>query len=286
MSNNHNGEVIFSAQNVGVSYKQRVGTFKSRKDWVLRDFNLEIRKGESLAIIGRNGAGKSTLMRLIAGIIDSCEGRITNHARSASLLSLQAGFIPDLSGRENILLSAVLLGLSRTEVAAKEQDIIDYADLENHIDKPVSTYSSGMKARLGFSVAKYANSDMLLIDEVLGVGDDEFKAKSSAAIREMVKSDRTIVFVSHSAIAVKSLCNRAAWLEHGRIVDIGEPERVIDNYRKYNTICRAIAEAKGIPESQVRAEGKKNDPFAVIEDFDKALTAEMRNDQSKKMLLR
>ena len=283
MSNNHNGEVIFSAQNVGVSYKQRLGVFKSRQDWVLRGFNLEVRKGESLAIIGRNGAGKSTLMRLIAGIIDPCEGNITNRAKSASLLSLQAGFIPDLSGRENILLSAVLLGLSRVEVAAKEQEIIDYADLEKHIDKPVSTYSSGMKARLGFSVAKYANSDMLLIDEVLGVGDDEFKAKSSAAIREMVKSDRTIIFVSHSAVAVKALCDRAAWLEHGRIVDAGEPEKVFSNYKKYNSICTGVAAAKGIPESKVRADGERNDPLKVVSDFDEAVARERqdKNDIAK-----
>ena len=261
--------MIYSAKNAGVCYKSRAGILKSRTEWVLRGLDLEVYRGESLAIIGRNGAGKSTLMRLIAGIIEPDEGVIQAGKERAALLSLQAGFIPDLSGVENIYLSAVLLGLSKAQVDSKLQAIIDYADLGEHIHKSVSTYSSGMRARLGFSIALYSEPELVLVDEVLGVGDAEFKEKSTRAIHEMVKSDQTVVFVSHTPAVVIELCDRAVWLENGRIVLDSTPEDVLDNYIKFNIICNKIAKEAGKNESEVRLHENNNNPMETIARFQK-----------------
>ncbi|WP_145999026.1 ABC transporter ATP-binding protein [Oceanicoccus sp. KOV_DT_Chl] len=260
--------IIYSAANVGVCYRSLSGKLNSKSEWVLRGLDLEIYQGESLAIVGRNGAGKSTLMRLIAGIIEEDEGIIkkTGSAKAA-LLSLQAGFISDLSGLDNIYLSAVLLGLSKSQVDSKLQAIIDYADLGSHIHKSISTYSSGMRARLGFSIALYSEPEVVLVDEVLGVGDEEFKEKSTRAIHEMVKSDQTVVFVSHAPAIVKELCDRAVWLENGRVVYESTPENVLKRYSQFNSICSMIAKDNGWTESEARLHENNKNPMETIARF-------------------
>ena len=164
----------------------------------LQDISLDLYQGETLGIIGRNAAGKSTLLRLIAGIIRQDRGLFVHRAQSTALLSLQAGFVPYLSGRENAIVSGLLLGLRRAEVEDKMQDIIDFSELGDFIDLPLSSYSSGMRARMGFAVAYQVDPDILLIDETLGDGDEAFQAKSSRAMHERIRSDRTIVLVSHA----------------------------------------------------------------------------------------
>lgn len=265
-------EIIFSAKNVDLSFRFNRGFRGRRKETKLfNNLNLEIQKGESLAIVGRNGAGKSTLLRIIAGIIDPTGGEVINLAKRPSLLSLQAGFIPILSGRENVYLSATLLGLSKGQIEESLPRIVEYADLELHIDRAVSTYSSGMKARLGFAISMYGNADLVLIDEVLGVGDEEFREKSSEAIADMIRSDKTVVFVSHNKLAVESLCDRAVWLEYGRIVDSGSPVEVTKNYHRYTQICNSVAQKFNIPPSRVRESKRNDDPLVTIAEVRDAL---------------
>jgi lipopolysaccharide transport system ATP-binding protein len=259
---------VFSAKNISIGYKVKTGFMKTRKEWIFEDLSFDLYKGESLAIIGRNGAGKSTLMKIVAGIIEEDKGVVERSFSNASLLSLQAGFIMALSGEENIYLSAVLLGMSRKEIKNKLDEIIDYADIRRSIHKPVSTYSSGMKARLGFAIAIYSKPEIVLIDEVLGVGDDEFKEKSSAAIRGMIKSDQTVVFVSHNPQVVKELCDRSIWIENGRIVMDSTPEDVLEKYKRFTMICTLVAKDSGRTISDVRFHENNIDPLKTIQRFD------------------
>ncbi len=256
---------IFEAKDVSLEIGKRVNGGRRK---IFDGLSFSVQRGESLGVLGRNGVGKSTLLRMVAGIIEPTSGMISSQAVSTSLLSLQAGFIPVLSGRENIVLSATLLGLSKKEISENMQAIIDYADLNDHINRSVETYSSGMRARLGFSIAKFSQADFLLLDEMLGVGDQEFKAKSAAEIESIVSSDRTVMLVSHSEDALRGLCDRLVWLEYGRIIDDGEPDRVYENYKEYNKICMAISAKANIPPSKVRENGRFNDPLKVIKEFE------------------
>ncbi|OUD13169.1 ABC transporter ATP-binding protein [Thioflexithrix psekupsensis] len=225
-------EKVVSLKNVGVFYKKNRGIF-GEPFWALRDVSFELYQGETLGIIGRNGVGKSTLLRLIAGIIKPDCGEITNYGYQVSLLSLQLGFIPYLTGRENAVLSGMLLGLRRKEVIEKLPAIIEFSELGAFIEQPISTYSSGMVARLGFSVAFMVDPDVLLIDEVLGVGDAEFSAKSTRVMQEKIKSNKTIIFVSHNAVLVNQLCDRVVWIEEGVSRCEGETAKVLAEYHKF-----------------------------------------------------
>ena len=216
--------------NVGLSYERRQGLLRRQRFWALEDVSFTIRHGETLGIIGRNGAGKSTLLRLLAGIIAPDRGQIVHHDVRASLLSLQAGFLSHLSGRENAVLSGILLGLSRQQVIDRLDDIIAFGELEDAIDETLNTYSAGMKARLGFSVAIQADPDVLLVDEVLGVGDAQFRKKSSAELRRRIRSDKTVVLVSHNLDMVRDLCDRAVWINDRRSFLEGPVETVLKEY--------------------------------------------------------
>jgi lipopolysaccharide transport system ATP-binding protein len=200
------------------------------KYWALKDVSFDIYHGETLAVIGRNGAGKSTLLRVLAGIISPDRGRVQNNGCTISMLSLRVGFIPHLTGRENAVLSGMLMGLRRREVEKRMDAIVDFSELGSFIDEPVRTYSAGMNARLGFSVAFQSDPDILLIDEVLGVGDVEFRKKSTDALREKIKSDKTVVLVSHMPQTVKELCNRAVWIEGGATKAEGGTNEVLEQY--------------------------------------------------------
>jgi lipopolysaccharide transport system ATP-binding protein len=223
-------EPVLTMLNVGVSYVKRSGMFKYSKFWPLKDVSLNLYHGESLGVIGRNGAGKSTLLRLLAGIIAPEQGLILNNGYQASLLSLQVGFLPYLTGRVNAMLSGMLLGLSRNEMAILMDKIITFAELEEFIDQPIRSYSAGMKARLGFSVAFNANPDILLIDEVIGVGDEQFRKKSAAAMRQKIRSNKTVVLVSHATHMIQELCDRVVWIDNGTVRMEGKADSVLANY--------------------------------------------------------
>ena len=199
---------------------------------VLKDINLKIKKGETVALIGVNGSGKSTLLKLMTKIIYPTNGKIKTNGKLTSLLELGAGFHPDFTGRENIYFNASIFGLTAQEIDARVQDIIDFSELGEFIEAPVRTYSSGMYMRLAFAVAINVDADILLIDEILAVGDQHFQDKCFKKLEELKKSDKTIVIVSHSLASVKKLCNRAIWLYEGEIREDGKTEKVIDDYLK------------------------------------------------------
>jgi len=223
-------EILLSLQDVSVSYSIRSGFFKWARSFPLREICFDLHRGETVGVIGRNGAGKSTLLRLIAGIIEPDKGQVLNHGARVSLLSLGLGFVPHLSGRENAVLNGILLGLRLREIKARMDAIVDFSGLGEFIDWPLRTYSAGMRARLGFSVAIQTDSDILLIDEILGVGDEEFRAKSNAEIKKLLRSEKTVVLVSHQLPAVKELCDRVVWIEDGGIKDSGDTQSVVGRY--------------------------------------------------------
>ena len=197
---------------------------------VLEDINIEIKKGETVALIGTNGSGKSTLLKLMTKIIYPTKGKITTVGKLTSLLELGAGFHDDFTGRENIYFNASIFGLTRSEIDAKVDDIIAFSELEEFIDNPVRTYSSGMYMRLAFSIAINVNAEILLIDEILAVGDQHFQDKCFDKLKELKESDKTIVIVSHSLDSIRKLCTRAIWIKDGHVEMDGETNNVIDKY--------------------------------------------------------
>lgn len=229
-----NPQVMIELDRVSLSYQAKKGAFEDGKHRILNEVSLTLSRGETLGVIGRNGCGKSTILRLLAGIIAPTSGKITfsNHATSA-LLTIGLGFKPNLSGRDNAILSAMLQGSSRKQADAMLDDIKEFAELDDSFDEPVKTYSSGMRSRLGFATALMTHVDIMLIDEVLSVGDAHFKKKAEAAIRERITGEQTVVFVSHADAQIKSLCDRAIWLNDGRIAAEGDTADVLTSYRQY-----------------------------------------------------
>jgi ABC-type polysaccharide/polyol phosphate transport system ATPase subunit len=198
--------------------------------WALKGVSFSVKKGEAVGIIGRNGAGKSTIFKLISGVLTPERGNITVRGRISPLIELEAGLHPELTGLENIYLNGAIYGMSREMVEKKLDEIIDFAGLGQFIYSPILTYSSGMHARLGFSLAINVNADILLIDEVLSVGDTEFQKKCYAKIEELRDNGMTIVYVSHNLNSVASLCNRAIWLDQGHVQCEGKPDEVVKYY--------------------------------------------------------
>ena len=198
--------------------------------WALRDISFDVREGETFGIVGHNGSGKSTMLKCLTGILQPDAGTVAVDGTVSALLELGAGFHPELSGRENIFLNAAILGLSRRQVQDRYDEIVEFSGLEQFIDTPVKNYSSGMFVRLGFAVAVNVDPDVLIIDEVLAVGDAEFQAKCGDKIAEYRDRQKTIVLVTHSMDDVNRLCNRAAWIDHGRLRMIGPPAEITDSY--------------------------------------------------------
>jgi lipopolysaccharide transport system ATP-binding protein len=203
-----------------------------REFWALRDVNFEVGKGEVLGIIGQNGAGKSTLLQLLCGTLTPTSGSVKVNGRIAALLELGAGFNPEFSGRENVFMSAAILGLSQKEIEARYEEIVDFSGIRDFIDQPVKTYSSGMFVRLAFSVATSVDPDILVIDEALSVGDGAFARKSFDRIMRLKSQGKTILFCSHSLYQVEALCNKAIWIDNGRIAEIGIPSKVVMAYNE------------------------------------------------------
>jgi len=201
-----------------------------REFWAIRDVSFEVQHGETLGVIGRNGSGKSTLLKTLARILTPDRGAVRTSGRVAALLEVGSGFHPELTGRENIFLNGSILGMSRREVTSQFDGIVEFSGVGAFIDQPVKNYSSGMYVRLGFSVAVHVKPDILLVDEVLAVGDAEFQERSQARFRELTRSGRTVVIVSHGLDDVRALCTRTAWLDHGELRQIGATGDVVDAY--------------------------------------------------------
>ena len=199
---------------------------------VLNDINLDIKKGEVVGLIGTNGSGKSTLLKLMTKIIYPNEGQITTNGKLTSLLELGAGFHPDFSGRENIYFNASIFGLTKKEIDDRLEQIIEFSELKDYIDNPVRTYSSGMYMRLAFSVAINVDAQVLLVDEILSVGDQHFQEKCFKKIEELKAQGKTIVIVTHTMGAVQRFCTRAVWLSNGKIKMDGNPDEVVPEYMK------------------------------------------------------
>jgi lipopolysaccharide transport system ATP-binding protein len=198
--------------------------------WALKDINFEIQPGEVVGIIGRNGAGKSTLLKILSRITEPTKGRITLNGRVASLLEVGTGFHPELTGRENIFLNGAILGMSRKEIQSKFDEIVDFAGVEKFLDTPVKRYSSGMYVRLAFAVAAHLEPEILIIDEVLAVGDAEFQKKCLGKMGEVAKGGRTVLFVSHNMAAIQSLCQRGILIDQGQVTFSGSPDEAIQLY--------------------------------------------------------
>jgi len=203
-----------------------------RKFKAIDNISFEVKKGESLGIIGRNGAGKSTLLKLITGVTFPTTGSVQVNGQVSALLELTAGFDQELTGRENIFLKGYIMGLEEKQIKKLEQDIIDFAEVNEFIDQPIRMFSSGMKARLGFAINAVINPDILVVDEALSVGDAVFSAKCKKKIRELIEGGVTVLFVSHSADKIKDFCNRAILLVKGRLVASGGVDEVIEKYKQ------------------------------------------------------
>ncbi len=247
--------VAISLERAGVCYQapsERIITFKEyaihwmrrvlrrdkrelRRFWALKNVDLQIQRGETFGVIGNNGAGKSTLLKLVARVLHPTTGRVFVRGHIAPLLEFGAGFHSELTGRENVYMNGALLGFTRKEMDAKFDRIVDFAELWDFIDAPLRTYSTGMHARLGFAIATDVDPDILLIDEILSVGDESFQRKSEARLETFRAHGATVLLVTHNMLAVERMCRRAAWLEHGEIKAVGETRSVIQAYRAFQS---------------------------------------------------
>lgn len=218
-----------------MSYRRRLSLMHKQRHRVFSDLSFSVLQGETLGIVGRNGAGKSTLLRLLAGVLEPDKGKINRHHHSVSLLSLNLGLDPQLNGIDNAILSALLLGIDKKQAKNNLEKIIEFSELGQAVYDPVKTYSSGMKTRLGFSIAIHLQPSVLLIDEVLGVGDLEFRRKSSNILNNKINSSQTVVLVSHNMQQIRDLCDKVMWIENGQLKRIGATMQVLEDYEKYAT---------------------------------------------------
>lgn len=210
--------------------------FKKKEEfWALKNIRIEVKRGEKLGIIGENGAGKSTLLKIITGITIPSSGKVESYGRIASLIDLEAGFEPDLTGEENIYINGLLLGMSKDEIKRSFRKIIEFSGIKKFIDSPLHTYSSGMKLRIGFSIAVHSDPDILIIDEIISAGDEEFRNKSYAKMQEFFAKKKTIILVSHNLGPIRKLCPRVLWLKKGKIKLFGESKKVVSKYLQDKT---------------------------------------------------
>ena len=239
-----NKQIAIKLENVSKLFrKQKQKTFKelipailgrqptAEVFWALKNVNLEIKKGETFGIVGPNGSGKSTMLKLMAGVTEPTEGKVSINGRIAPLIELGAGFHPELTGRENVYLNGVILGLSRQEIDKQFKNIVDFAELWDFIDQPIKHYSSGMYLRLAFAVAVHTNPEILLVDEILAVGDESFQRKCFKKMEEFKQNGVTIVYVTHALDSVGKFCDRAMWLEYGQVKLIDQAEKVVEKYK-------------------------------------------------------
>ncbi|MDQ2078338.1 ABC transporter ATP-binding protein [Marinimicrobium sp. ABcell2] len=228
------GQILLSAKDLEFEYSSRVWGFKRLTYPVLKGMTFDVRRGETLGIVGRNGCGKSSLLRILNGVIAPTGGTLIEHkGMTRILLTLGLGFDVHLTGRDNAMLSAMLQGYSRERARASLEDIKEFSELGDFFERPVKMYSSGMRSRLGFSTAMKTEVDLLLIDETLSVGDQNFNRKAEKAMMEKINSDQTVIFVSHSGKQVNKVCSRAIWLEDGQIKAEGDTKSVAREYKQF-----------------------------------------------------
>lgn len=254
----------------------------SEEFWALKDISFEINQGDRVGIIGRNGAGKSTLLKILSRIVTPTSGRITIDGRVASLLEVGTGFHPELSGRENIFLNGSILGMSKTEIKSKFDEIVAFSEVEKFLDTPVKRYSSGMYVRLAFAVAAHLDPEILIVDEVLAVGDAEFQKKCIGKMKDVAGEGRTVLFVSHNMAAVRNLCSKAILLNKGSIHCQGSVDTVMDEYLnsksvgtlsgKYNTSSTANTDIKLLEAQLYDSKNNEQDQFEITEDIRVNLT--------------
>lgn len=225
-------DIIISVKNVSLSYRKKKPFFRHEYYQALKDISFDVKRGETIGIIGRNGMGKSTLLKLLSGIYLPDTGTIENRSKKTSLLTLQAGFDLNLCGRDNAVISGMLLGYSKEHVYAQMDNIEEYSELGDFFYQPLKTYSTGMRARLGFATATHLTPEVLLLDEVLGVGDEKFREKATATMESMINSDHTVILVSHAGGIMTKLCDRIIWIENGLVRDQGDPETVLKAYQQ------------------------------------------------------
>jgi ABC-type polysaccharide/polyol phosphate transport system ATPase subunit len=216
-----------------VIYRIKGGRYDYEEFWALKNVDIESPAGKVVGVVGRNGAGKSTLLKVLAGVIKPIEGKVEMNGRIAPLIELGAGFDPELTGRENTYLNGTILGCTNKEIIQKLDQIIDFSELGEFIDAPLRTYSSGMTARLGFAIATDVDPDILIVDEILGVGDDAFQAKCKTRIENFRAKGVTILFVSHDLKQVEEMCDWAYWLDHGQVRASGRPDNVVSEYKQF-----------------------------------------------------
>lgn len=241
-------DVVIKFENVGMHFRKSTQKISSFKEYfikkikgqvvyeefiALNNINFEIEKGEVVGFVGLNGAGKSTLLKVVSGVQKPTVGKISVKGKVSPLLELGAGFDNDLTGKENIYLNGLILGYNRDFIKGKVDEIIDFAEIRDFVDTPIKNYSSGMKARLGFSIATVSIPEILIVDEVLSVGDGRFRKKSEEKMIELIKSDATVLFVSHSLAQIRRLCTKVIWLEKGQVKMIGNTKEVCDAYEAY-----------------------------------------------------
>lgn len=225
---------ILQVKNVGLTYKKRGSLINAFQHHALKDISFDLFKGETLGILGKNGGGKSTLLRILAGIVNPSSGQVICAPQTTrALLTLGLGFIPSISGRENAIYSAMLQGIPRNIARTLVDDVEEFTELGEFFDQPVETYSSGMKARLGFATAMYTKVDILFIDEVLSVGDAHFRKKAEAAMLNKLTGEQTCVFVSHNSDQINKVCSRAIWIDEGVIREEGDTATVAHHYNLF-----------------------------------------------------
>ena len=239
---------IITVDHVSMKFHMNTSKTTNLKEWVvsflkgrlkyddflaLQDISFEMKPGEVLGIIGQNGSGKSTLLKIISGVYKASAGTVRVGGRIAPMLELGSGFDYELSGRENVFLNGAILGYSEKFLKSKYDEIVEYAELQDFIMQPLKTYSSGMVTRLAFSIATQVEPEILIVDEILSVGDERFQRKSGARMQQMMAGGTTVLMVSHSLDQIRSLCTRALWLDHGRMMSIGETQRICDAYQDY-----------------------------------------------------
>ena len=244
-------ELMISVKNASMGFRVDLNHTNSIKEWMvnflkrqnkydtfwaLKDVSFDVYKGDVIGIIGRNGSGKSTILKLIAGLFDPSEGSVTTHGRIVPMLELGSGFDPELTGRENVFLNGAILGYTEEFLKAKYDEILEFSELGSFIEMPLKTYSSGMMMRLAFfelafSVATVVEPEILIVDEILAVGDEAFQRKSRARMMELMGGGTTVLYVSHSLEQIRELCNRVVWLDHGKVLMQGDTETVCNAYR-------------------------------------------------------
>ena len=258
----------------------KTGTQYFREFWAVKDISFDIQVGETVGIIGRNGSGKSTLLQMICGTLTPSMGTIQTCGRVAALLELGSGFNPEFSGRENVLMNAAVLGLTREQIDARFEDIVTFADIGEFIEQPVKTYSSGMMVRLAFAVIAHVDADILVIDEALSVGDAFFTQKCMRFLRQFM-AHGTVLFVSHDTAAIKNFCNRAIWIESGQVLQEGKPKDVCEQYlQAYYEAEQGKSSSTKLKAGSGKADAKGSTPAAPVKDQRLAFmnASNLRND--------